>query len=85
MIATSMLVSVFGCTRACSSTSSAGFWTWLDSAALAADYVASIADHYQDEVDGPGIIEDVRRAVQKVIDEEGALTAAGDTAAFVCR
>jgi hypothetical protein len=30
-------------------------------------------------------VEDVRRAVQKVIDAEGAFTVFGDSGAFVCR
>jgi SAM-dependent methyltransferase len=55
-------------------------------AAVAADYVASIADHYQDEVDRPwaDVVEDVRGQVQAVISARGAFTTAGDVAAFVC-
>jgi hypothetical protein len=47
----------------------------ITDASIAADYVASVADHY----------EDVRRGVQHVIDAEGAFTVRGDTGAFVCR
>jgi SAM-dependent methyltransferase len=55
-------------------------------AAVAADYVASIADHYQDEVDRPwaDVVEDVRGQVQAVISARGAFTTAGDVAAFIC-
>jgi SAM-dependent methyltransferase len=56
-------------------------------AALAADYVASLASHYQDEVARPwaGVVEDVRQDVQAVIDRDGAFVTYGDLAAFVCR
>jgi hypothetical protein len=56
-------------------------------AAVAADYVASLADHYQDEVARPWaeVVEDVREQVQAVIGEQGAFTTYGDVAAFVCR
>jgi SAM-dependent methyltransferase len=56
-------------------------------AALAADYVASLASHYQDEVarPWPDVVEDVRQDVQAVIDREGAFITSGDLAAFVCR
>ena len=59
----------------------------VDDADLAADYVASVADHYQDEVDRPwaDVVDDVRRAVQAVIDAEGVFTVSADTGAFVCR
>ena len=52
-----------------------------------ADYVASAGDHYQDEVPRPwpDVVEDVRRAVQAVIDDQGAFVTSGDVAAFVCR
>lgn len=54
---------------------------------IAADYVASVADHYEDEIARPwsAVVEDVRRAVQKVIDADGVFTVSGDTGAFVCR
>ena len=56
-------------------------------AALAADYVASLASHYQDEVarPWPDVVEDVRQDVQGVIDHNGAFNTSGDLAAFVCR
>ena len=56
-------------------------------AAVAAGYVASLADHHQDETSRPwaDVAEDVRRAVQAVIDDKGAFTTSGDLAAFICR
>ena len=56
-------------------------------AAVAADYVASAGDHYQDQVPRPwpDVVEDVRCAVQAVIDDRGAFVTSGDVAAFVCR
>jgi SAM-dependent methyltransferase len=53
-------------------------------AAVAADYVASLADHYQDEVGRPwaDVVEDVRGQVQAVISARGAFTTYGDVAAF---
>lgn len=56
-------------------------------AALAADYVASLGDHRQDETarSWDEVTEEVRRQVQAVIDAEGAFVTAGDLAAFVCR
>ena len=55
-------------------------------AGLAADYVASLASHHQDEVarPWPDVVEDVRRQVQAVIDADGAFITSGDLAAFVC-
>jgi hypothetical protein len=55
-------------------------------AAVAAGYVASLADHHQDEAACPweDVAEDVRRQVQAVIDDEGAFITSGDLAAFVC-
>ena len=49
--------------------------------------MASAGDHYQDEVPRPwpDVVEDVRRAVQAVIDDQGAFVTSGDVAAFVCR
>ena len=54
---------------------------------MAADYVSSLADHYQPRVTRPwrDITEDVRGQVQAVIDTEGQFRTAGDLAAFVCR
>ena len=56
-------------------------------AAVAADYVASWATFYQDQIarPWPEIVQDVRRDVQAVIDHEGAFVVSGDLAAFVCR
>jgi SAM-dependent methyltransferase len=56
-------------------------------AAVAAGYVASLADLFQDEVARPwgDVVEDVRQEVEAVIDREGAFIAFGDVAAFVCR
>ena len=56
-------------------------------AGLAADYVASWASFYQDQTARPWqeVVDDVRREVQAVIDRDGAYTAYGDAAAFVCR
>jgi len=56
-------------------------------AAVAADYVASLASHYQAETTRPwdDVVEDVRRDVQAVIDRQGSFITAGDLAVFVCR
>ncbi len=56
-------------------------------AAVAADYVASWATFYQDQIDRPWpeVVQDVRQDVQAVIDHEGAFVVSGDLAAFVCR
>jgi SAM-dependent methyltransferase len=56
-------------------------------AAVAADYVASLASHHQDETGRPwdDVTEDVRHRVQAVIDRTGAFTTSGDLAAFRCR
>jgi SAM-dependent methyltransferase len=56
-------------------------------AAVAADYLASLASHYQDETSRPwdDVVQDVRRQVQAVIDHEGAFVTSGDLAAFICR
>jgi SAM-dependent methyltransferase len=59
----------------------------ITDASVAADYVASLASHYQPEVARPWreVTEDVREQVQAVIDSEGEFRTAGDIAAFVCR
>jgi SAM-dependent methyltransferase len=59
----------------------------IEDASVAADYVNSVADHYQPEVAQPWreVAEDVRAQVQAVIDTEGDFRTAGDVAAFVCR
>jgi SAM-dependent methyltransferase len=56
-------------------------------AAVAAGYVASLADHHQGESARPwnDVAEDVRQQVQAVIDDHGAFSTAGDLAAFICR
>jgi len=56
-------------------------------AAVAAGYVASLADHYQDEVARPwdDVVEAVRQQVQAVIDDRGAFVTSGDLAGFLCR
>ncbi len=58
----------------------------LTDAATAADYVASVADHYQPETDRPWaeVVADVRRSVQATIDADGSFLVGGDTGAFVC-
>jgi SAM-dependent methyltransferase len=58
----------------------------LIDAAIAADYVASVADHYQHGTERPWreVVEDVRRAVQRVIDEDGSFVVRGESGAFVC-
>ena len=59
----------------------------IQDAAVAADYVSSLADHYQPQVTRPwrDVAEDVRGQVQAVIGAEGEFRTAGDLAAFVCR
>ena len=49
-------------------------------AVVAAGYVASLADHYQDEVGRPwaAVVEDVRGQVQAVISARGAFATYGD-------
>jgi ubiquinone/menaquinone biosynthesis C-methylase UbiE len=56
-------------------------------AQLAADFVASWAGFYQHETTRPWpeVVQDVRRDVQAVIDDQGAFVTHGDLAAFVCR
>jgi hypothetical protein len=52
-----------------------------------ADYVASVADHYEHEIDRSwaAVVDDVRAAAREVIEAEGALTVSGDPGAFVCK
>ncbi len=54
---------------------------------IAADYVASIADHYQHQTDLPwaDVVEHVRRRVEETIGEEGEFRVSGVSGAFVCR
>jgi len=59
----------------------------LDDADIAADYIASVGDHYEDEAAVPWseVVAEVGRRVQAVIDAEGVFTVSADTGAFVCR
>lgn len=59
----------------------------LRDASIAADYVASVADHYQDEVDRTWVdaVADVHAAVERRIAEDGVFTVYGQVGAFVCR
>ena len=59
----------------------------IKDASVAADYVTSLADHYQPQVarPWPDVAEDVREQVQGAIDAEGEFRTAGDVAAFVGR
>jgi SAM-dependent methyltransferase len=56
-------------------------------ATVAADYLASLASHHQDEIARPwdDVVEDVREHVQTVIDNQGAFITSGDLAAFICQ
>lgn len=55
--------------------------------AVIADYVASVADAYRDEVgdDWSAVVERTRDAARAVISREGCMTTTGLTGAFVCR
>lgn len=59
----------------------------ITDAEVVADYVASVADAYQDQVTDAwnDVVESTRRAAQAVIDRDGRITTKGDTGAFVCR
>ena len=59
----------------------------ITDAAIAADYVASVGDHYQAETARPWhqIVEAVRRAVQREIDTTGEFVVRGHSGAFICR
>jgi SAM-dependent methyltransferase len=54
---------------------------------IAADYVASVADYYQDEVACPWteVVASVWRQVARIIERNQAFITAGDVGAFVCR
>jgi len=58
----------------------------LDDASIAADYVASTADHYQPQTARPWaeVVEEVRESVQQIIDQSGVFVVRGVTGAFVC-
>jgi len=59
----------------------------IEDASVAADYVNSLADHYQPQIARPwrDVAEDVREQVQTVIDTHGSFRTAGDAAAFIYR
>lgn len=59
----------------------------IDDAEIVADYVASVADHYQPEVNCPWdqVVNECRRAAREIIDRVGMLVTAGDVGVFVCR
>ncbi len=54
---------------------------------VVADYVASVADHYEHEIERPwaAVVDDVRAAVREIIEIDGALTVSGHAGAFVCK
>jgi hypothetical protein len=54
---------------------------------VVADYVASIADHYEDEVacSWADVVATVRTAVQAIIERDGAFVTSGDVGGFVCQ
>lgn len=56
-------------------------------ASVAADYVASVADHYQPETTRPWteVVEHVRAAVRREIEVSGAFVDHGRVGAFLCR
>lgn len=58
----------------------------LTDASIAADYVASTGDRYQPETVRPWseVVEEVRRSVQRVIDDSGSFVVRGRSGAFVC-
>jgi SAM-dependent methyltransferase len=55
-------------------------------ASIVADYVASVGDHYGEEIDRDWaeIVEDVRRDAQMLIDRDGAFAVRSDAGAFIC-
>jgi len=58
----------------------------LTDASVAADYVGSTEDLYQPQTARPWseVVDDVRRAVQRTIDDSGTFVVRGSTGAFVC-
>lgn len=56
-------------------------------AEIVAGYVASVGDHYGNEIERPwtAVVDDVRAAARQIIETEGALTVSGDVGAFVCK
>jgi SAM-dependent methyltransferase len=59
----------------------------IEDATVAADYVNSLASHYQAQVARPWreVASDVQEQVQAAIDTSGTFSTVGDVAAFVCR
>jgi SAM-dependent methyltransferase len=59
----------------------------FDDASIAADYVDSLGDVYEDEIAAPWseVVATVRGRVQAMIDADGAFAVRGDTGAFICR
>lgn len=59
----------------------------ITEAGVVADYVASVADAYQDQVTGDwaDVVEATRRSAQEIIDRDGRFTTKGVTGAFVCQ
>ena len=59
----------------------------LTDASVAADYVASIEDHYQPETARPWVevVDEVRTSVQDELDTRGSFVVQGHSGAFVCR
>jgi hypothetical protein len=55
-------------------------------AAIVADYVASVRDHYEHESARPwtDVVDDVSAAVRRAIDTEGRFVVTGEVGAFVC-
>lgn len=53
---------------------------------VVADYAASVADHYEHEIERSwtAVVDDVRAAAREIIETEGALTVSGDVGAFFC-
>ena len=59
----------------------------ITDADVVADYIASVADAYEDQVaeDWGDVVEATRQAAQDKIDRHGRITTSGETGAFVCR
>jgi SAM-dependent methyltransferase len=59
----------------------------IDDAEVVAGYVASVAGHYQPQVERPwgDVVEDCRAAAQEAIDGEGSFVTARDVGVFICR
>ena len=59
----------------------------ITEADIVADYVASVADAYQEQVTGDwaDVVENTRQAAEAIIERHGQITTSGATGAFVCR